>query len=124
MNLNKIVDKKSTKTYEKYLNVINNTLDFRSYLKQKDPRKVKKHRRVSQERSSFKGKLVISPTNVFVNEFGNNNFSSTKGTIHSKTKHGVSSGLLGSLHDRSDSRYSKQIEAKMVQHMIEASFTK
>jgi hypothetical protein len=50
LNLNNIVDKKETKTYQKYLNVVSNTCDFRGYLKNNNVKVKKNRNRASMDR--------------------------------------------------------------------------
>lgn len=116
INVNQVA-KNNTKTYQKYLNVINNTCDYKSYLRQSQSRTSKQGKRGSMERP-IKNNLVITPKGeakipeelkFFYNQKYNNNtkpsYDSSKGS-------------------KFESRYSKQFEAKMAERIIDSSFNR
>ncbi|CAI2372566.1 unnamed protein product [Moneuplotes crassus] len=129
--LSALMDKKQTKTYKKYLNVVSNTCDFRTFLKKDQPITRRRRNRGSTD-LPVKNNIIISPKNYQPQDLKElHYFSSTRGTSNGLRENmdpshnrGTCSSIKTSQHSKTESRYSKQMETKMAEHIIDSSFMK
>lgn len=117
INVNQVVAKNTTKTYQKYLNVITNTWDYKSYLKKSQSRPQKSGKRASMERP-IKNNLMITPKAQAQIPEELKFFYNKKYANNTKPTYDSSKG------SKFESRYSKQLEEKMAERIIDSSFNR
>ncbi|CAI2370226.1 unnamed protein product [Moneuplotes crassus] len=123
-----ILDKKQTKTYKKYLSVISDTCDFKTFLKKDQPISRKRRKRMSVD-CPVKSNIIISPKEYQpkdLNELqyflGKRDSSRTsKQNFEPSCGKGTLSPIRLPNHSKTESRYSKQMETRMAEHIIDAS---